>query len=139
MRKFLFLLVAVLLIAIDATAQRVEVFRNASGIAFDTVSNTGSKALATRKVDLFYDLVAIQVDIEKVSGTVAGTALIQGSLDNSNWVNIDTLSPSNVDSQAFIKVIDQYPYSYLRVSYTGAGTMAAIIRARALYKRRDLK
>lgn len=119
-------------------AQRTEVFKNASGMAFDTVSNTATKTLASVKVDQFYDLVAIQVDVEKVSGTVAGSIYIQGSLDKSNWVNLDTLSPSNVANQTFLKVYTSYPYSYLRISYTGAGTMAAIPRARALYKRRGL-
>lgn len=137
MKKYIFLSMLMLLATIGFS-QRIEVFKTAGGIVQDTVTNTGNKVLVSSNAPQFYDILAVQVNVTKVSGTVGGNIILQGSIDGSNWVNVDTVTAANVDSQALLMVVREYPYAYLRTSYTGTGTMVAVFRTRGLYKRRGL-
>ncbi len=96
----------------------------------DTVVNTGTKNLnltvkGTNTTGLF------QVVVTKISGTVAGNVIFQGSVDGTNFVNLDTLATTNVTTQT--KVFSDIPvkYPFYRVTYTGSGTMSAILSGRA--------
>jgi hypothetical protein len=70
--------------------------------------------------------------VTKISGTVAGTVTLQGSLDginystvNSNYVTASSYSPTNVATSTFRFIVTGSPYRFYRLSYTGAGTMSA--------------
>ena len=100
----------------------------------DTIVNT-----ATVNCDLIlrnaYTSGAFQVVNTKVSGTVAGNTLFQGSVDGTNYVTLDTLT--NTDVTTNTKIIVQTPptYPYYRFAYTGSGTMSAIMVAKAHFKK----
>ena len=100
----------------------------------DTIVNT-----ATVNCDLIlrnaYTSGAFQVVNTKVSGTVAGNTLFQGSVDGTNYVTLDTLT--NTDQATNTKIIVQTPptYPYYRFKYTGSGTMSAIMVAKAHFKK----
>lgn len=100
----------------------------------DTIVNT-----ANVNCDLIlrnaYTSGAFQVVNTKVSGTVAGNTLFQGSVDGVNYVTLDTLT--NTDQTVNTKIIVQTPptYPYYRFKYTGEGTMSAIMVAKAHFKK----
>jgi len=106
-------------------------------VTYDTVTNTGTNYLTNRYVasGAAYS-VAVQWTAVKLSGTVAGTVTLQGSLDGLNYVaitgnatventTISTFTATDVASQTKVWVIKNNPYPWYRVSWTGAGTMAA--------------
>lgn len=102
----------------------------------DTVTNTGTKACSLKVVNN-YSEISIQVVITKISGTVAGTVTLQGSVDGTTFETIDTLLVQNnvatftatdVASQSKVFVVDQNPYLWYKLSYTGSGTMSATLK-----------
>ncbi len=100
-------------------------------ISSDTTTNTGTSYL-TVGVSGWYNTVTIQSVVTKISGTVAGTVTLQGSVDGTNYVTVNSsyadvtsYSPTNVATSSNLFVVTGSPYRYYRLSYTGAGTMAA--------------
>lgn len=90
-------------------------------------------------VQNWYNTITFQHVVTKVSGTVAGTVTLQGSLDNENFVTVDSnyatvtsYNPTNVATQSKIFVITGAPYRYYRIQYDGAGTMVATHRCYVL-------
>jgi len=118
-----------LFLSVQTKAQVITTFTGS-----DTIVNT-----ATVNCDLIlrnaYSSGAFQVVNTKVSGTVAGNTLFQGSVDGVNYVTLDTLTNTNVATNT--KIIVQTPpvYPYYRFTYTGTGTMAAIMVAKAHFKK----
>lgn len=101
----------------------------------DTVTNTATKTNYLQLKESF-GTVTIQTTVTKISGTVAGTITLKGSLDGTNYATIDTLAcvtnkntfaTTNVASQSTAFIVDHSPYLYYMVSYTGSGTMSASI------------
>lgn len=115
---------------------------NATHVATDTVVNTGVKyqytsykATATPIVSLA-DL-SIQFVITKISGTVGGSVVLQGSLDNVNFVNIGSaFTPTDVAAQSGSFLLPLHGYLYYRVSYTGTGTMSAKLVSNYIARKR---
>lgn len=109
----------------------------------DTITDTGTKT-ATLQVKESYQSVSIQAVITKISGTVAGTVTLQGTIDGTNYVTVDTgavlskhvtFTATNVASQSTVFIVQGSPYLKYRVSYTGSGTMAAKMSAYLLPKK----
>jgi hypothetical protein len=128
--KFLSLIFGFMLfMSIQTKAQVITTFTGS-----DTIVNT-----ATVNCDLIlrnaYTSGVFQVVNTKVSGTVAGNTLFQGSVDGTNYVTLDTLV--NTDQTTNTKIIVQTPptYPYYRFKYTGSGTMSAIMVAKAHFKK----
>lgn len=96
----------------------------------DTVVNTGTKTL-NLAVKGTNTTGAFQVVVTKISGTVAGNVIFQGSVDGTNFVNLDTLATTNVATQTEIFTDIPVKYPFYRMTYTGTGTMSAIISGRA--------
>lgn len=148
--KKLFSILFTLALALGASAQviapltgtqMVKSYSNASHvktyITYDTVTNTGTNFL-TNKVLVSGpgQTVSIQWTAVKLSGTVAGTVTLQASLDGLNFftltgnktvenTTISTFTATDVASQTTAWVIKNNPWPWYRVSWTGAGTMAA--------------
>lgn len=101
-----------------------------NGLAIDTVTNTGSETW-TLKVPGFQKTVAVQFTATKISGTVGGSVLLQGSLNGSNWdtvVSTSAYTATDVASQTEIFAVENSKYLYYRVQWTGTGTMSASAR-----------
>lgn len=104
-------------------------------ILSDTVTNTATNTLGNiLAINTVGSSVTIQVVATKISGTVAGTISLQGSLDGANFkaltiaeasTAIPTFTATDVASQTFIWRITGNPVPFYRISWTGAGTMAA--------------
>lgn len=109
----------------------------------DTVVNTASEVL-TKQINGVYSEVTVQVVVTKISGTVAGTVVLQGSIDGTNYVTLnhlaqpaanDTVTNTNVASQSWIWAIGTSKYIYYRVLATGSGTMSATISAKIMVRK----
>lgn len=74
--------------------------------------------------------VGIQPVITKVSGTVAGTSILYGSIDGSNYVATgDTLTNTNIAKNTKIIKLTTPVYRKYRIITTGSGTMSATTAA----------
>lgn len=106
----------------------------------DTVVNTATKACSL-KIARPQKRITVAAQIVKVSGTVAGTLTMQGSVDGVNFFTVDsasyitdgninspaTYTATNVALQQKVWIFDGAPYLWYKLSYTGSGTMSAIL------------
>ena len=116
------------------------------------VVNTGARTMLY-KVTNGWDVVSVQMVETKLSGTVAGTAILVGSNDGINFVNIcrpsvaasslqlrttDSLTSSDVTTNTKIWTWSNkndamgnptvcFPYKYIGFKKTGSGTMESVI------------
>jgi hypothetical protein len=129
----------------------VQAIKSVYSNALDTVTNTGTKNLTAAKVTLHYRTVSIGITVTKVSGTLAGTITLQGSIDGVNYATIPTayietpasqtpyttggaatFTVPNYTAPTKIFTIIGSPYVYYRASYTGSGTMVGTIKGNIL-------
>mgnify|MGYP002128821950 FL=1 len=133
-----------LILSISAFAQHTFYNALSTGGVFpqaDTVTNTATGTVTTRLMPVNSNIneVLVWISVTKISGTVGGTITLQGSIDGTNWKAINTN-----DSQTALATItatdasNTYHYRlsggnfpYLRVSWTGTGTMSASFSAKA--------
>ena len=129
-----FIIMLLLAFSFSAIAQKSVLTMTGS----DTIVNTASVSVS-QTYSSEYGNVAFQAIVVKVSGTVAGTVILQGSLDGSNYISIgiDTLALTDVATQSHLWSVDANPYKYYRLIGTGSGTMAAIISGKALGRVKD--
>ncbi len=124
MKKLFFFLALISIVAI-ASAQTVlkKAWTSSNGYVSDTLTNTET-AYYTSGILLDNDnILEIGLLCTNISGTTAGTAIIQGSIDGTNWMTdpvADTLTL--VDAAYHIWVIDPTPYAKYRVSVIQTGT-----------------
>lgn len=141
--KNIFVLVATLMIAFSLPAKSQtantlkDMLSSPTHVPTDTVTNTGVK-YQIAAVAGYQDVITIQTVITKISGTVAGTVIIQGSLDGVNYTTIgtDSLTATDVATQSKSWSVNPSSFTHYRVSYTGAGTMSAKINSKILWRKR---
>lgn len=127
MKKFiLFALFGMLAFACNAQVTNMV---SGYGNPTDTVTNAGSNYVYITSPNPWQN-ISVQPVITKISGTVAGTYYLQGSLDNTNWVSVvgDSATATNVTTNTRIWKESTKAYKYYRIGYTGSGTMAATLR-----------
>jgi len=93
----------------------------------DTVVNAGVEYLTLPLKD-GYDKAVFGVKLTKVSGTVAGTSILEQSMDNINFetaTGTDTLTSTNVTTNFKNWTLSDPAFPYYRIKVTGSGTMAA--------------
>lgn len=105
-----------------------------------TVVNTGTINLDLKVNDL-QKQVSIQYIGTKVSGTVGGTATLQGSIDGTNFKDIPTamirqganaFTNTDVATQSYIWSVADSPFLWYRVACVGTGTMSLIVAGKVL-------
>lgn len=128
MKKILFALFSILAFAFAGIAQVV--LTNSA----DTVSNSTTVYATSAKQNTVFDKVSIQAVYSKVSGTVSAYAVVEGSVDGTNYVAVssDTLTLANQTTNTKIWVLDKTPYLYYRVKCVSSGTMVFTQRVRLL-------
>jgi hypothetical protein len=135
MKKFISLLLLVVGIAMTTEAQRATLMPLIAG---DTVVNTAT-VNKSFTVTAGYSAAGVQIVLTKISGTVAGTTKLQGSLNGTNWEDIGSaFTHTDVASQAkLFTVTGGMPYTYLRTTSVGSGTMSAQIRIYYVLRKHD--
>lgn len=139
--KILKTLALLMMFALGVSAQSTSTvtlkvrFANAD-VLTDTVTNTATGYVSTLTAIVNPALsTTVQVNIVKISGTVAGTVTLQGSVDNVYWSTATsgalaitaTYTATDVATQSKNWVIANSPYKYYRATWTGTGTMSATI------------
>lgn len=140
--KKLFLITAGLIVmmiaasTINVSAQRT--LKSEFSLVADTVTDTATEYLEVINKGAARE-TTVQVVCTKISGTVAGTISLLGSLDGTNFKAltvrdstdaIPTFTATDVASQNFIWRLTGNPVTHYRVSWAGSGTMAASFTAK---------
>jgi len=114
-----------LLFGIGATASaQLQDLKSEYSLTSDTLTNTGTTFLSSQRiVKEDATTTAVQINFTKLSGTAAGTATLQGSLDNVTFATIDTttFTVANVTTQSKVWTMVGSPVIYYRVSVVGSG------------------
>jgi len=84
MKKFL-LILAVLVVGMTASAQT---FNKATAWAVDTLTNSETAYLTLPKITRSVESISGQVLAENITGTSAGTIILQGSLDGTTYFTL---------------------------------------------------
>lgn len=128
MKKILFL-VAMSMISIAGFSQSNfnQTVANPTGALLNTTPDTMT-VFAIHD----YNFVGIQPVITKATGTQAGTAILNVSLDGVNWQPVigDTLTLSNVATNTTIWRFDNPVYNYYRIIVSGATTVTGFASAK---------
>lgn len=129
MKKLILILAASMLFAFQAKPQSIL-------MVGDTVVNTATVNMDLKTVNN-YDNVSFQLIATKLTGTVAGTAILQASNDGTNWLTIntagaDTFTVTNVATQSYFW--NELPNHYLwyRINVVGSGTSTYIVKTYAM-------
>lgn len=143
MKKYILIAILFVFAAGVANAQVITLKSSAyPANSLDTVTNTATKTLdfgtAAKVVGKHNALVVATVT--EISGTTAGSVILEASSDGSNWYSVYsskdsvyTFSPADqTAAQSFAFQIDNALHSYYRLSYTGVGTMSAKIAGRVV-------
>lgn len=124
MKKFIVLALAVC-VSLAGFSQIATCTTLAAG---DTVVNTATvnKVISTTGNNF---AAGVQIKITKISGTVAGTTKLQGTINGTDYEDIGS-AYTNLDQASQTKtftVTGGVPYVKLRTTTTGSGTMSASI------------
>lgn len=98
---------------------------NPTGAVVNTGIDTSSYVLSKS-----YHVVSVQPALTKVSGTVAGTSILQISLNGTQYINTDTVTNTNVAVSSSVIWTKITAARYFRVITTGSGTMSATTSAK---------
>lgn len=148
--KNLFTLVAVMAAFTFASAQ-VTTMKSQWGGTTDSITNTGTAYLKAQVSGT--GTVTIYAVMTKLSGTGAGTAILQGSVDGTNWTPVsfstglvtgggstgaanDTFTLTNVTTQTCYWFLNENQHLYYRVYWTGSGTELVRVSAKAMLRKK---
>jgi hypothetical protein len=149
MKRFLTLITGLALIVSTATAQTSGsgIMRSTpTHVPTDTVVNTATKTQSLA-ISVANDVVSVQTDVTKISGTAGGVVTLWASNTGNNYVRIptiktdgssglDSLSVGNVSAvQSKIFRVASPSYSFYQIRYTGTGTMSAKLNSLAIWRR----
>jgi len=126
MKKILFLFLIIAAVSVNAqTASPFGVNARAKG---DTLTNADT-LVKTFTSTAGYLFAAVQLNVKKISGTVAGTIKIEGSADNgSNFITLttanDTLTNTS-NTKAYVFTYSPAYYDHYKVTVITSGTVSA--------------
>lgn len=95
--------------------------------ALDTVTNTAAVSTNPLRASTFRTGFVAQIVVTKISGTVAGTLGIYGSLDATaptHW-NLIGSATTPTDATNNYRLATTEKWFYYKIMWTGAGTMSA--------------
>lgn len=134
-KKLLFLIGIIALFAFNVQAQDATISRNATNFnvvldAGDTISNNGTTLYKVIGVGgkQSVQLYSIQVSLDSISGTPTEAIVLAGSMDNVNYVDIDTVSWTGTASDTtfyWTDIATGVAWPYMRVYITESGTAKA--------------
>ncbi|KAA2245498.1 hypothetical protein F0L74_05945 [Chitinophaga agrisoli] len=135
MKKLLILSAVSMLVAVAFECQAQVVNQVQRITASDTLTNADTAYLSFNSIGSH--LKSIQVSVDKISGTVAGSVFIQATVDGFNWDSVtDTLTLANQANNKRTWFFTNTYYNSYRARSITSGTMQAKINA-ALLRRGD--
>lgn len=142
MKKFFFIIVAVfgmLVTSAPANAQGgTGNLTCTNGLAVDTLTNTDTVNLTIGSTgrNKFDGPGSFILVVNKISGTIAATARLQGSHNGTDWATIDSVYNLTDGSQTKAFHFDVSKYSYYRINVVSSGTMSFAVKGTWLGKLR---
>lgn len=131
-------MLAAVFIAASPPTQAQTSLIGANGLTKDTVTNTATKMLAGRP-GAYSTSISIQVDITKISGTLAGTLTPIVSNDGVSYYSVSSRITRDT-AYTVPNASGGYAYSmplgwrYYGVQWAGTGTMSGSFTAKLSYK-----
>lgn len=108
------------------TVQRNGTKANFTLTAADTILNTNTlRKTIVLSAKQSVQLYSVRVDIDSISGTPAHTIALQGSMDNTNWTGISSVSwaGSSADTAfMFTDIATGIAWPFVSVLVTGSST-----------------
>lgn len=128
MKKLLFVFASVFCLAVATNAQ-VGSMTATNGLKLDTVTNAVTENLfigdgTTGKLK-FNGSVSFILTVTKISGTVGGTATLQGSHNGTDWASIASAYTITDATQTKSFEVTKSYYTYYRINIVTTGTMSA--------------
>jgi hypothetical protein len=119
MKKFLLFLIAG---ALSLGAFSQVQMKGPNNLTKDTVTNAATKAFKVKAKD--GEGVSFIITVNKISGTVGGSATLQGSNDGTNFQDVATaVTLTDVATQGKALDFDKRKYLWYQWKVTGTGTM----------------
>lgn len=99
--------------------------------AGDTVVNTATVA-KTFNISGDYKGIVVNPVFTKISGTVAGTIKLQGSLDGTTYTDVasQTFTATDIATGQTLWYVAAPLARYYKITWTGTGTMSAVLSGR---------
>ena len=91
-----------------------------------TVTNT-TPVSVTKEVTGVAKNVSVQLVVSKTSGTIAGKAYVQVSLNGTDYVSIDSMTLTDITTNTQVTELPDNPYRFYRIQVVGSGTMAGVL------------
>jgi adenylyl- and sulfurtransferase ThiI len=125
MKKLVYVLLSTILLM--ATQSQAQVYSSTLA-AGDTVVDAGTAAKVIN-ITGDYKGVVFNPVFTKISGTVAGTIKLQGSLDGSTYTDVasQTLTATNIATGQTLWYVTAPLARYYKITWTGTGTMSAVL------------
>lgn len=125
MKKLVYLLLSAVLLM--ATQSQAQVYQSTLA-AGDTVVDAGTAAKVIN-ITGDYKGVVFNPIFTKISGTVAGTIKLQGSLDGSTYTDVasQTFTATNIATGQTLWYVTAPLARYYKITWTGTGTMSAVL------------
>lgn len=122
------------LIAVLTFGATVAPCKNIKAQSFIKVPTTGTRTITAadtmrigNPTPVPSKVQSIQITLLKVSGTVAGKAILEGTDDTLSWIGLDSLTlvdqSSNVQSKWYVPTKTSYAYYRWRVTNTSSATL----------------
>ena len=134
-----FILIGLLaLFSLTVQAQAKPMLSTTTGKAIDTVSGATTKAQVIA-LDGYQDVITVVATATKLTGTAAGAITCWGSVDNVDWVRVDTNTFTVTDvagAQTYKWSVNPSQFPWYKVSYTGTGTMTVQLKSKILARKK---
>ncbi len=102
----------------------------------DTLTNVDTSNMILKIPGAYNDVLTFQLNVIKLSGTTAGSAYVQGSLDGANYFTLpgtDTLTFANSNNFK-VWVLPKSQFLWYRVRATGSGTQSTKLNSMVLFR-----
>lgn len=145
MKKILLLLALSLTFSISAQVTGPKLSYTSVGNLLSAPTHAATDTITNSTPKFQYAIVngsnvhfTVQSTLTKISGTVAGTVKVQGSVDGVNYTDIagqTAFTLTDVASQVCSFVILSSPYQFYRVAVTPSGTQSTKIASLGLVRK----
>lgn len=103
----------------------------------DTITNTGVVTMSSKIVVGNPSVTTVLATYTKLTGTVAGTAKLLGSINGTDWTSASSTSytVTDVASQSTSWTLTGSPFLYYRVETTGSGTSTYTVKGQVFTRK----
>lgn len=98
-------------------------------VTLDTLKNSANDNVVFRLKTVALMDFNVKLYTDFVSGSAGGTLIAAGSIDGTNYANIDTITISSVTADAMdteVITLNDYLYPYLKLTMTQTGTAVTV-------------